>query len=85
MAQIGLAVGAIMLCLLLTHFRQRRLAYSRRLRRAARENITLEAMTDMVTELAPTLRETAMVTAPQSLPDRGHVWASPCGKRVYIN
>lgn len=45
----------------------------------------MQAMTDMITELAPSLRDTAMVTAPQSYPDRGHVWASPCGKRVYIN
>lgn len=83
MSEIGVAVGAILLILFFVRWHRGSLATPRRL--GAEEQVTMEAMTEMVAELTPSLRETAMVTAPQSLPDRGHVWASPCGKRVYIN
>lgn len=84
-SEIGLVVGAMVLSMLLVHFRRKRLAGSGRWRRVDRAGVSLAAMTEMVAELTPTLRQTAMVTAPQSSVERGHVWASPCGKRVYIN
>jgi hypothetical protein len=74
-----------MLAFLFVRLRRARLLGPRSARWQKTERVTLEAMNEMISDLAPTLRETAMVTAPQSYVDRGHVWASPCGKRVYIN
>lgn len=85
MSEIGLALGTLVLAFLLIRWRQSRRFGRDSARRQRDEPVSMQAMTDMITELAPSLRDTAMVTAPQSYPDRGHVWASPCGKRVYIN
>lgn len=85
MSEIGLAVGALLLAFLLFQLRQARALKSYPLRWDGAGRVTLEEMDEVVSELTPTLRQTAMVTAPQTFPDRGHVWSSPCGKRVYIN
>ena len=85
MSEIGLALGALVLAFLLTRWRRGWAPGRDLIRRERDEPVSLQAMAEMITELTPSLRDTAMVTAPQSYPDRGHVWASPCGKRVYIN
>jgi hypothetical protein len=82
--EIGLAIGVLMLAFLVVR-RHRAVRANVKSRRASQDSVSLDAMSEMISELAPTLRETAKVTAPQSHTDRGHVWASPCGKRVYIN
>lgn len=85
MSEIGLAIGTLILLSFLTLRWRSGRSSTARARRDRDARVSMQAMTELVTELAPTLRDTAMVTAPQSCADRGHVWASPCGKRVYIN
>lgn len=85
MSEIGLAIGTTLMLAYLM-FRWRSVRPSALASRGDQgPPVSMQAMTEMVTELTPTLRNAAMVTAPQSYPDRGHIWASPCGKRVYIN
>lgn len=90
MSYVSLALGAALLVLLLGQVRRSR-SRSRFWLRRHRETVSLEAMSARVGELATTLRGPAMVIHPtgQSLvdehQDKGHIWASPSGKKVYMN
>lgn len=85
MPEISLAIAMLVLVLLFAQIRLK--ARSQRSARptTAVENASLEQMTALVGRLAPTLREPAGVTASPSYTESGHVWASSCGKRVYLN
>lgn len=103
MADLVLAAAAVTLVLIF--FRVRRAGRSYAILREWEEEslavplapapsfgVTLEDMSGLVNELAPTLRPASRVAAPQSATfptqnpaEAGHIWSSPCGKRVYIN
>jgi hypothetical protein len=85
LSQIGWAIAALLLAVVLGWLYRVRAARLGTFRRHPAGHVTLEDMGELISELTPTLRQTAMVTAPQSPVDRGHIWSSPCGKRVYIN
>lgn len=101
MADVVLALAA--LALIVTFVRVRRAGQSYSILREWEEEtiqavrppqgVSLEDMSGLVNELAPTLRPASRVAAPQASAfaaghnpnDAGHIWSSPCGKRVYIN
>lgn len=88
MSEIGIAVGILLLMMLFVGARRSRRRRALGLPGESRGSVSLQAMTSRITELAPSLRETARVTAaqtPQAPLEAGHIWASPNGRRVYIN
>ncbi len=86
MSEIGLAVVTMVFALVMVRWRKARLRSTKLGGLEQSEGVSMLAMTEMISDLSLTLPGTGeLVTAPQSYPDRGHVWASPCGKRVYIN
>ena len=89
-SQLGLALVAILLTFLMARLRQARIAKAILSDWKSSESFSLQDMDSVVAELAPTLREGVMVhSSPTSLDysqgDRGHIWSSPSGQRVYMN
>lgn len=85
MTEIGIIVGAVLVLLLFVGRRRARQTALGSNVDVERGDVSLEAMAQTVSELALTLRPAAMVAAHQGHPDQGYIWASPCGKRVYLN
>ncbi len=89
-SELGLALVALLLTFLFGRWRRARIAKSILIRWKSAESVSLKDMHDLVAELAPTLGEHAMVPTPPVAPDvtpvdRGYIWSTPCGKRVYMN
>lgn len=89
-SELGLALVALLLTFLLGRWRRARIAKSILSQWKSVESVSFQDMNDLVAELAPTLGEQAMVPTPPGAPDiaavdRGHIWSTPCGKRVYMN
>ena len=70
---------------LLGKLRSKRLLAQAEQKIAMYEQVSTEEMSEMVKDLAPTLRPSERVTAPSFPIQSNHVWDSPSGKRVYIN
>ena len=85
MPEIGWAFTALILVILFAGLRRARLVRASIGTRVASQQVSLEDMRRTITDLTPTLRPAERVTAPQSSVESGHIWNSPCGKRVYIN
>lgn len=42
-------------------------------------------MAVLVKDLSPMLERSPKVTVRSVIPDQGHIWSSPSGKRIYMN
>lgn len=87
MSEIGIAVGTLLLLVLFVSVRRSRAPRRLPARLAEdRGSVSMQDMTARVSDLTPALLSSAArVTAPQLPIERGHVWASPNGRRVYVN
>lgn len=88
--ELGLALVGLVLAFLLGRVRRARIARSILSHWKSSEIVTFQDMNDFVAELRPTLTEQVMVpssAASLDLPiaDRGYIWNTPSGKRVYMN
>lgn len=89
-SELGLALVALLVTFLFGRWRRARIAKSILTQWKSDESVSFQDMHDLVAELAPTLGEQAMVPTPPVAQDvapvdRGHIWSTPCGKRVYMN
>ena len=91
-SELGIALVALVVAFVLGRWRRARIAKSilTQWKSSESHSVSLRDMTSLVAELAPTLGEQTLVPSPAVAPDflpseRGHIWSSPNGQRVYMN